>query len=138
MLRALAILAAASALWGCSRQKTVAPDALRSDLTAAISLASETETLLDYVDGQRATSNFAEGHLAYLAETARQSAKELHESTPVDSIARQFDEAQKQLDALSSQLDTLHDQFERLRATAASRRDLGEIRRNLEQIKASL
>jgi len=101
MLRLVTAIAIASLLCGCSRQKVIGSDDLRSDLTAAISLASETETFIDYAGRQRSTFNFAAGHLAYLAQTARQSAKELHESTPVHSIAQQFMDAQKQIDRKS-------------------------------------
>lgn len=138
MLRFVAAITVASVLCACSRQKTVGPDDLRSDLTSAISLASETETFINYVSQQRATSNFAEGHLAYLAETARQSAKELHESTPVHSIVQQFADAQKQLDALAFQLATLRDQLARRPARSASTQQLSSILHSLEQIKASL
>jgi hypothetical protein len=138
MLRVVTAIAAVSLLCGCSRQKTVGPDDLRSDLTAAISLASETETFIDYVGQQRATSNFAEGHLAYLAETARQSAKELHESTPVHSIVPQFADAQKQLDALAYQLATMRYQLAEGQSTKIPITYLSTIRHRLQQIKASL
>jgi type IV pilus biogenesis protein CpaD/CtpE len=138
MLRLLATVAIAILLCGCSRQKIVSPDDLRSDLTAAISLASETETFIDYVGQQRATSNFTEGHLAYLAQTARQSAKELHSSTPVGSIAQQFSATQKAIDALAYQLATMRYQLARSPSAADSTRNLGGIRQTLQQIKASL
>ncbi len=138
MLRFVAAITVASVLCACSRQKTVGPDDLRSDLTSAISLASETETFINYVSQQRATFDFAEGHLAYLSESARQSAKELHESTPVHSIVQQFADAQKQLDALAFQLATLRDRLAGRRGAAASAPDLNSISHNLEQIKAPL
>lgn len=138
MLRFLAVIAIASLLCGCGRQKIIGRDDLRSDLTAAISLASETESFIDYVSQQRATFDFAEGHLAYLSENARQSAKELHESMPVQSIVQQFTDAQKQLDALAFQLATLRDQLARRPARPASTQGLSSIRHSLEQIKASL
>jgi hypothetical protein len=138
MSRFLAVLAIASLFCGCGRQKIVGPDDLRSDLTAAISLASETATFIDYVGQQRATSTFAQGHIAYLAQTARQSAQELHESTPVHSIVQQFADAQKQLDALTRQLSTLSDQVAARTVTPFSTQDLNSIRHTLEQIQASL
>jgi ribosomal protein L29 len=138
MLRVLTTIAFAALLCGCSRQKIVGRDDLRSDLTAAISLASETETFLDYSRSQRTTSHFAEGHLAYLAQTASESAKELHESTPVHSIAEQFTDAQKQIDALAAQLAALRDQQTGGSATPSSTQELSGIRHSLAQIKASL
>src|SRR5581483_995877 len=51
---------------GCSRKKTLAPDDLKSQLTRAISFASEEELFVDYIRAGRATSNCAEQHAAYL------------------------------------------------------------------------
>ena len=138
MFRSLTVIAIAWLLCGCSRQKIVGADDLRADLTAAISLASETETFINYAGQQRATFHFAEAHLAYLAQTARQFAKELHESIPVYSIAQQFADAQKQLVALAAELATLPDRLGEKATTTSSKADLSGIRHSLEQIKASL
>jgi hypothetical protein len=138
MLRLVTAIALASLLCGCSHQKIIGADDLRSQLTAAISLASETEAFIDYADAHRATSTFAQGHLAYLAETGRQSAQELHESTPVHSIVQPFADAQKQLDALARQLSILRDQLAARSGAPLSTRDLNGIRHALEQIQASL
>lgn len=138
MFRFFAVVAIASLLCGCGHQKIIGRDDLRSGLTAAISLASETQTFIDYAGHQRATANFAQGHLAYLVETARQSAKELHESAPVHSIAQQFPDAQQQLDALARQLSKLRDQLAARTVTPLSIQDLNGIRHTLEQIQTSL
>lgn len=138
MLRFSVTIAIAFMLCGCSRQKIIDADELRSDLTAAISLASETQTFVRYVGEKRATFNFAEGHLAYLVQTARQAAQELDQSTPVHSIVRQFDEARKQLDALAAQAGTLRAELAARHAAPASTRDLSRIQDRLMQIKSSL
>jgi hypothetical protein len=125
-------------LVGCSRQKVIDSDELRSDLTAAISLASETETVIDFVGQHRATVNYATGHIAYLAETARQDAKELHEAIPAPSIAQKFLACRQQLDALASQLASLRSELARQPGAPANTEQLVKLRHALEQARASL
>ena len=133
-----ATLAFTILLSGCSRQKIIGADDLRSQLTAAISLAAETETVLDYVSQHRSTVNFAAGHLAYLSQTAARDAKELHQSTPTYSIEQQFTQSQQQLDALASQLAALQRQATLGQPSATTKDQLEQLRRSLEQIKAGL
>lgn len=133
-----ATLAFTVLLSGCSRQKIIGPRDLRSQLTAAISLAAETETVLDYVSQHRSTVNFAAGHIAYLSQTAAQDAKELHQSTPTYSIEQQFTQSQQQLDALASQLAALQRQATLGQPSATTKDQLEQLRRSLEQIKAGL
>ncbi|HET9184022.1 MAG TPA: hypothetical protein VFP59_17985 [Candidatus Angelobacter sp.] len=134
----IATLAFAMLLSGCSRQKIIGPDDLRSQLTAAISLASETETFLDYISQHRATANFAAGHLSYLSQTAADAVKDLHQATPTYSIEKQFTQTRQQVDALSSQLAALQREVAVGQTSAAGKDQLVELRRSLEQIKASL
>lgn len=131
-------LAFAILLSGCSHQKIIGPDDLRSQLTAAISLASETETFLDYVSQHRFTANFAAGHLAYLSQTAAYAVKDLHQATPTYSIEKQFTQSRQQLDALSSQLAALQRKVAVGQISAAAKDQLADVRRSLEQIKAGL
>jgi siroheme synthase len=134
----IATLAFAILLSSCSRQKIIGPDDLRSQLTAAISLAAETETFLDYLSQHRSTTSFAAGHLAYLSQTAADAAKELHQSTPTYSIEQQFTQSQRQLDALASQLAALQHQAALGQPSATTKGQLAELRRSLEQLKAGL
>lgn len=113
-------------------------DDLRSQLTAAISLTSETETFLDYVTQHRSTGNFAAGHIAYLSQTAADAAKDLHQSTPTYSIQQQFTQSRQQLDALASQLASLQQEVAVGRTPAAANDQLVKLRHSLEQIKAGL
>ena len=131
-------LAFALLLSGCSHHKIIGPDDLRSQLTAAISLASETETFLDYLSSQRSTANFAAGHLAYLSQTAADAAKDLHQATPTYSIEKQFTQTRQQVDALSSQLAALQQEVAVGQTPAAAKDQLTDVRRSLEQIKSSL
>jgi hypothetical protein len=134
----IATLAFVLLLSGCSRQKIIEPRDLRSQLTAAISLAAETETVLDYVSQHRSTVNFAAGHIAYLSQTAAQDAKELHQSTPTYSIEQQFTQSREQLDALASQLAALQREAALGETPAAAKGEFAKLRRSLEQIKAGL
>jgi len=134
----IATLAFAILLSGCSRQKIIGPRDLCSQLTAAISLASETETFLDYVAQHRSTGNFAAGHIAYLSQTAADAAKDLHHFTPTYSIEQQFTQTRQLLDALTSQLATLQHQAASGDTPPSSRDELAQLRRSLEQIKAGL
>jgi soluble lytic murein transglycosylase-like protein len=131
-------LAFAILLSGCSRQKIMGADDLRSQLTAAISLTSETETFLDYVTQHRSTGNFAAGHLAYLSQTAAQAAKQVQQSTPTYSIQQQFTQSRQQLDALASQLASLQQEVAVGQTPAAANGQLVKLRHSLQQIKAGL
>jgi len=134
----IATLAFAILLSGCSRQKIIGPRDLCSQLTAAISLASETETFLDYVAQHRSTGNFAAGHIAYLSQTAADAAKDLHHFTPTYSIEQQVTQSRQQLDALASQLAALQRQAARGETPAAAKDHFAQLRHSLEQIKAGL
>ena len=67
---------------GCSRKKTLTSDDLKSQLTRAISFASEEEMFVDYIRAGRATSNFAEQHATYLDAEIQRSADELAKAVP--------------------------------------------------------
>jgi hypothetical protein len=134
----IATLACAIVLSGCSRQKIMGADDLRSQLTAAISLTSETETFLDYVTQHRSTTNFAAGHIAYLSQTAAQAAQDLHQFTPTYSIEKQFTQSRQQLDALASQLAALQRQVALGETSATAKDQFANLRRSLEQSKAGL
>lgn len=138
MRNLVATLAFAILLSGCSRQKIIGADDLRSQLTAAISVASEAETFLDYVTQHRSTTNFAAGHIAYLWQTAVDAAKDLHQSTPTYSIEYQFTQGRQQLEALASQLAALQRDVANGQTSATRKDRFEDLRHSLEQIKAGL
>lgn len=138
MRKLIATLVFALLLSGCSQQKIISPRDLRSQLTAAISLASESETFLDYLSQHRSSGNFAAGHLVYLSQTAADTAKELHQSRPTYSVQQQFTQARQQLDALASQLAHLQQEVAAGQTPSPSKDQLDEIRHSLEQIKAGI
>jgi hypothetical protein len=68
----------------CSGHKNISKDAARSQLTVALSLASEAETLLDYVIAGRATQLYAQGHAHYLAAEADDALDEMKSDAEPD------------------------------------------------------
>src|SRR5437764_3858561 len=88
----------------CSQKKTITKEQLRSQLTSAASLAAEAETFIDYVRQNRLTRNYAEGHMEYLADEVKRSAKELREETPGPGTQSTFREYLAQLDSLYNEL----------------------------------
>src|SRR5690348_18230940 len=77
---------------GCSQKKTLTSDELKSQLTRAISFASEEEMFVDYIREGRATSNFAEQHAAYLDAEIQRSADELAKAVPQFGNAKRSEE----------------------------------------------
>jgi hypothetical protein len=132
------LLAALLLLASCSRQKTIDRDELRSELTAAISIASEAESFIDYVAQHRATGNYAKGHIQYLAEEAARTAKELGQGSPDASTAKHLPEGRKELDSLAHELATVHTAVEYSETLDDSRQKISNVRTALEQVKAGL
>jgi hypothetical protein len=126
------------ALAACSHTKTLDPDELRSDLTQAISLASETETFVDYVLLNRSTANFARGHLGYLQEEAGQFASELSDSSPQSSIKHVLPTCAKELASLADALGSAQQDSGNPETLRVINRHIAGIRRQLEEAKASL
>src|SRR5438874_13432371 len=67
---------------GCSRNKVLTPDDLKSQLTTAISFAGEEQMFVDYIRRSRSTHNFAEQHAAYLDAEIARSAHEHSQAVP--------------------------------------------------------
>ena len=85
--KCILILFVGLALVSCSRPKIISRDELRSDLLAAISLASETELFINQLQEGRATPEFAAGHLEYLRKDASRFANELRQARTDERIA---------------------------------------------------
>src|SRR5690348_7569839 len=92
---------------GCSRQKTLTSDELKSQLTRAISFASEEEMFADYLHAGRATSNFAEQHAAYLDAEIERSANELAKAVPQSETQAALQRCRIQLNQLREELSSL-------------------------------
>ena len=123
---------------GCSRKKTLTPDDLKSQLTRAISFASEEEMFVDYIRAGRATSNFAEQHAAYLDAEIQRSADELAKAVPQPGTQSALQRCRIQLNQLREELWKVRIHREDKTALSATKARVEEIRRDLEQAKSAL
>lgn len=98
------VLPAFVALSGCSSQKVLTQDDLRSELLSANSYASEVEMFIDYIRQGRATTRFTEAHAAQLADEIGNSRKELDTETPQPATRELFESCKAQLDFLRREL----------------------------------
>jgi hypothetical protein len=73
----------------------------------AASIAAETGTFLDYIRQERATDQYAKGHIEYLSAELSRTAKELHEALPPAGAEGQFTDSRMQVDLLAAELSKL-------------------------------
>jgi hypothetical protein len=134
----LAALTAVLMLVSCSHQKKESREDLRSDLTAATSLATESESFLVYVLQGRSTQSYAEGHLSYLADEAQHNAEDLQKAAPESGLETQFKQCQRQLNLLQGEIQAAS----RAKADAQSlqrvKREIESTRQRFAELQASL
>ena len=123
---------------GCSRKKTLTSDELKSQLTRAISFASEEEMFVDYIQAGSATSNFAEQHAAYLEAEIQRSADELAKAVPRSGTEPALQRCRIQLNQLREELWKVRIHRDDENALSATKARVEEIRRDLEQAKSAL
>ena len=123
---------------GCSRNKVLTPDDLKSQLTTAISFAAEEQMFIDYIRRSRYTHDFAEQHAAYLDAEIARSAHELSQAVPQPAIESQFQKCRTQLNQLRDELTGVRANLRNDPALAATNIRLEKIRHDLEQAKSSL
>jgi hypothetical protein len=138
MMRRLTAVLLLLASTGCSRKKTLTSDDLKSQLTKAISFASEVEMFVDYLHANRATSNFAEQHAAYLDAEIERSADELANAVPPPGTQSALQCCRIQLNQLREELWKVRIHREDKDALSATKARVEEIRRDLEQAKSAL
>jgi hypothetical protein len=126
------------AMVSCSRSKTTSRDELRSDLQAAVSLASETELFTDQLEEGRATRAFAEVHLTYLEKDVARSAQELHQANPNDSMVGPLEAGRTQLDSLARVLAILKEKSGDDESLVAGKKQAVRIQSILQHAKDSL
>ena len=125
-------------LASCSRSKTVSRQELRSDLVAAVSLASETELFIGQLLEGRATPAFARGHLDYLRQEATRAADTLREAHAGEGMAGQLESCRAQMAALALLLAGLENRAEATDKLSDDRQQARRIRLVLEQENAQL
>jgi hypothetical protein len=123
---------------GCSRKKSLTSDELKSQLTRAISFASEEEMFVDYIRAGRATSNFAEQHAAYLDAEIERSADELANAVPPPGTQSALQRCRMQLNQLREELWKVRIHWDDNNALSTAKAHVEEIRRDLEQAKSAL
>jgi hypothetical protein len=132
------LLTALLLLVSYSHQKTMGLDEVRSHLVSAVSFASEAETLIEYVQQHRATRQYADGHLAYLANEVERSSKELHETLTTVATEEKVEQCRAELDSLANELSAVRLHIDNPDALAVNREHVDEIRLALEQANSSL
>ncbi len=138
MMRRLTAVLLLLVCTGCSRKKTLTSDDLKSQLTQAISFASEEEMFVDYLRAGRATSNFAEQHAAYLDAEVERSADELAKAVPQPGTQSALQLCRIQLNQLREELWSVRTHGEDKNALSAAKARVEEIRRDLEQDMSAL
>jgi hypothetical protein len=114
------------ALASTAHVKTISAEELRPDFRSALSLASETELLIDQIEGGRRLAPVRKGHADYLREEAHRQATELPDGRSDDGSAPLCAE---QLDRLAAELKPIRTQ---------SGETIGEARAQVEAIRKTL
>jgi hypothetical protein len=125
-------------LSACSRHQTLTKDELRSELISAKSLAAETEMFLDYVRQNRATKDYAQGHIEYLTEETERSREELQESSPAQGEEEARQKLSVQFDALEAELHTIRGRLNDQAALATAKEHVARIRQALDEANSSI
>jgi hypothetical protein len=134
--RVLLLLALSFPLASCTQRHTLSREDLRSDLASAISIASETEMSIGFVEHEQATSSFARGHFQYLAQQLRDSMKDISGSTPAAGLEQNVRSSQAQIDALSRALAALD--AKNAASLESAKEQVRAVRKALEDENASL
>jgi len=125
-------------LCGCSRQKILTKDELRSELTSAKSLARETEMFLDLVRQNRVTKYYAQGHIEYLIEVIERSKEELEESSPAQGEEDAAQELKVHFYQLNTELRSIRGRLDEQAAVAAAKEHFAQIRHALDGADPSI
>jgi hypothetical protein len=133
----LACLALA-ALTSCSCQKPISQIELQSKLRSAASIAAETGTFIDYIGQNRATDQYAKGHVEYLSSELTHTAKELREALPPAGAKAEFTDGLKQVDALAAALRQMRSHIHQPDELARQKIQIATIRKQLQEAISSL
>jgi hypothetical protein len=133
----LACLALAT-LTSCSRQKPISQSELQSKLRSAASIAAETGTYIDYIAQNRATDQYAKGHVEYLSSELIHTAGELHAALPPAGAKAEFRDGLKEVDALAAALRQLRSRIDQPNELAREKDQIAAIRKGLQQAISSL
>lgn len=132
-----AALISATLLSGCSGQKTLDAEQLKSSATEIMSLASEGELLVTAVTQKRAPANYTKGHPESLRQQAEDVARELTKGQSDARVQRQFDGLHDAATRLMQSLNALPATSDDPR-WQQSRAELENIRREADEIRRTL
>ena len=121
----------------CSRQQRLSRDDLHSQLTSAASLASETELFLEYVQQNRSTRAYAQGHTDDLTAEVKRSAEELRDHSVSPELEPSLDLCRTQLELLANTLSDLQPGFANPNTLAAAKEKLRKIEEALQNADSS-
>jgi hypothetical protein len=134
----LGLLLAAAALTSCSREKTLDPDELRSEIRSAHSFAAESEMFVDYIRQGHATHLYAKGHASYLEDAVKQLEKELDGAVPQPGIENVVAECRSDIHLLCHELSGIPGAAGDNYALAAARKRIENIQKSLKKAYSSL
>jgi hypothetical protein len=117
----------------CSGAKTIDRDRARSEIRSALSLASETETFLEFVLQRRVMRHYAEAHTAYLQEEVERSAKDLDQAVADPATAADVGLCRSGLHRLLEELSAIHAALDEPGRLIADRDKISQIRAGLEK-----
>ncbi|HEX6773073.1 MAG TPA: hypothetical protein VF126_13665 [Acidobacteriaceae bacterium] len=129
------LLGGAASLGSCAQRHSLSREELRSDLTSAISAASETELSIDFVLRGKTTQDFAAGHFRYLERNLRDTIKQVAGSTPEPGLEEKATRSRAQMDALESMLTAIASDTKDPDALMAAKQRVHAIRIALAQEK---
>ena len=111
---------------------------MKSELASAVSLASETQMLIEQWQRDRLTASFIKAHLGYLQQEARSSIKQLEESRVEPSIAAKAETCRTQLKALHRELLVLQTDADSYgRPLRMDGQRIEQIQKSLEDTKST-
>lgn len=129
---------ALASLTSCSRQEPISRDELQSKLRSAASIAAETNTFVQYVRQNRATEQYAKGHIEYLSAELAHTSEELSNAIPPPAVEAPFNEARIQVNALATELSNLRSRIGRPDDLAREQDAIATIGKKLRQAISSL
>ena len=137
-IKALLAILTALFITSCTQQKTISPEELRSAVTQAISLASESDMLIDSVLQKRVTRSYARGHIEYLLDAVARTRQDLNASSPELSNKEHLCKSRQQLDLLVKVLTEAQSELDNAESLQAAKRPLTRVEEVLRNIRGAL
>jgi len=122
---------------GCSSRHAITADDVQSQLTLAISTASESELFIDRLREHRATSRFAHAHALYLANALKQSLEDLSRPTLDQRTQSLAEQCRAQLLQLDRELSLISSSANDAAALAAAKARIAKIHADLQRLEFS-